>query len=622
MNIRLDYDRKNNAVTVSVADTGAVYTQYPLYEGYSVSSVDVTDNKIELDLQCGASEMPVHCIYEVKDDSTVVLILDSSGALNGQVRYPQPFKPKPTDTLLFPYGEGVAFKANDPNALLPKQMALCGGAALCMGFDAVYGDGNWMLTAIMRTADGIRYNYREGELFRSDIAWIPEKGKWGYKRELRFIFGEGGITEICRAYRKIAEEKGFIVTLKEKAKTVPAVERLVGSADIWVWNDNAMDLLYSEGTPYSVPTKQQFDRRVEVALEMKSLGMDNVLWSIFNENFDRDTVKKIKDLGFLTTVYDIYTDVIPHPILELIPEARRRRCEKRLPLWPDCVMKLADGSVMKAWALKCTDGEFRDQDRICDRASIDLAKEVISERHEQFGTEGTFLDVTGVSARECYDEKHPMTRTSAFEHKRELMRIVAEQGEVCGTEIGCEDVVPTLHYDEGMMSPSLYRADDSGRRMTHRYLGNDIKSTITDYMLNYKYRVPLFELVYHDCVQSYWYWGDTQTCCPELTKLRDCFCLLYGVPPIYSFTVSQWESEKELILESYNRTVPNAKGVGFSAMESFSYLTDDMSVQRTEFSNGTTVTVNFGNNTYTDGEIVLSAGQVLISQNDKSYVID
>ena len=608
--IILSFNSEDSSVTVNVGS--AVYRQYPIKEGYTVSNLSVTDQKIEFDLNCKALAEPIHCIYKVVEEDTVKLTLDAEGAMGDEVKYPQPFINKPTDILLYPYTNGVSFRADDPDIFLPSRFFLSGGAFLSMGFNAFYGDGNWVLTAYITNADAALVNDKSSGIFRSDLSWLPEKGQWGYTREIRYVFGKGSVTEICRAYRKIAEEKGLRVTLKEKSKTVPALNRLAGAADVWVWNDDAMDLLYSEGTPYSVPSREQYRRRVEVAKDMKESGMDRVLWSIFNENFDRETIDEVKALGYLTTVYDIYTDVIPKPIFHLIPEARQRRCEARVGFWPDGIILGRDGRHFKGWALKCTDGEFRDQDRLCEATVHKLANNIISKRHAEYGIEGTFFDVTGVSPIECYNTLHPMTRRQSWECKRRLLSVASKLGEVCGTEIGCEDVVPALHYNEGMMSPTIYRPDDSGRRMTHLYYGDDVKETIPKYMLNYRVRVPLFELVYHDCVQSHWYWGDNQNCCPEYIKVRDNYCMLYGVPPIYSFAVKDWDALKEDILASYNRTVPLATELFYESMVSFNYLTEDMSVQQTVFSNGTIVTVNFGDKEYNDGKIKVAAGDAVV----------
>ena len=80
---------------------------------------------------------------------------------------------------------------------------------------------------------------------------------------------------------------------------------------------------------------------------------------------------------------------------------------------------------------------------------------------------------------------------------------------------------------------------------------------------------------------------------PELTRLRDIFCRLYGQPGLYSFRVSDWPRLKPYILASYRATVPAATAVGFAQMERFDVLDSERLIQRTRFSNGVEVVANF-----------------------------
>ena len=49
------------------------------------------------------------------------------------------------------------------------------------------------------------------------------------------------------------------------------------------------------------------------------------------------------------------------------------------------------------------------------------------------------------------------------------------------------------------------------------------------------YRIPLWELVYHDCVVAQWYWGDYNNKAPEVWPRRDLFNTLYATPPMFMF---------------------------------------------------------------------------------------
>lgn len=587
--------------------------QYPLREDYEISDIKETEKGFSYKIKRPEFSVEAQCLLEIEKDGLITLTLNGEGSLPCDFHYPQSFIREPKAEVLYPICGGVMFKADDKEAVIPQRLALSGGNGLSMGFIGSIFGGNYFLNAVMTTADGAVTTARDDNgLVRSDIIWIAEMGKWGYERKMRFIWGKGGITELCLQYRDIAKEKGFIVPLSEKVKKVAKVDKMLGAADIWIWNSDAMDMLYSKEAVYRVPSDEQVERRISIAKEMKQMGMDNVLWSIFNENIEKKEISAINDLGFITTFYDIYTDVIPKDIFHLIPETRQRRCEQRIGYWPDAVIKNQDGTYRKAWALMGTDGVFHDQHRICDVKAPECAKPIIEKRKIDYNMEGCFLDVMAATAYECYSDEHPTTRRGSMMHKRRLADVVTDLDLVCGTEIGCEDVAATVHYNEGMMSPPPYRAYDSGRRMTHLYYGDDVPENIVKYMLNPVCRVPLWEMVFHGSVQSYFYWGDSQNCCPELMEQRDKLCVLYGVPPIYSLCETDWDNLKDDILASYQRTVPAARKVGYATLDSFEYLTEDRLVQRTKFSNGVEITVNFSDEPYFDGQTELKAGEISV----------
>ncbi|MBQ2710076.1 MAG: hypothetical protein IJF67_17510, partial [Clostridia bacterium] len=263
------------------------------------------------------SALPITAAEDAIDGGIrVTFHADASLPMSGEVHLPA-IPVKRDDTLVIPHFEGYAFHADDPREIVPRRAAMT-GVGLSMAFFGILREGCWLLYAVITNLDAMFYlPFAEG-LNCPHIAFLPEKGKWGYDREIRILTGEGGITELCLAYRRIAEEKGLRVPFTEKVKKLPDIAKLVGAADVWLWNDDAMDKLYSENDVYHIPTKEQVDLRLAIADEMRSLGMDRVLWSIFDENIERREVEHAKSLGWITTVYDIYTDVIPHDILDKI----------------------------------------------------------------------------------------------------------------------------------------------------------------------------------------------------------------------------------------------------------------------------------------------------------------
>jgi hypothetical protein len=199
-----------------------------------------------------------------------------------------------------------------------------------------------------------------------------------------------------------------------------------------------------------------------------------------------------------------------------------------------------------------------------------------------------------------------MTRTESREWKMELLRLVwDEYGLITGCETGHEAAVPHVHYFEGMLSLAHYRVPDAGRRM--REIWYDVPERVEKFQLGHEYRLPLWELVYHDCVASHWYWGDYNNKLPALWDKRDLFNVLYGTVPMFMFEPAFWEEHKARFAQSYRTTGPVARATGYAEMIDHRFLTEDRGVQRTEFANGVSVTVNF-----TENEVTLADGTVLL----------
>ena len=159
-----------------------------------------------------------------------------------------------------------------------------------------------------------------------------------------------------------------------------------------------------------------------------------------------------------------------------------------------------------------------------------------------------------------------------------------------------------------MMSLVNYRVPDSGRDMTK--IWHDVPHKVATYQTGEAYRLPLFELVFHDCVVSYWYWGDYNNKLPALWDKRDLFNALYGAPPMYVVTPDNWPLFRERIFASYRIAEPVSKLTATSEMTEHRILTADRTVQQSAFANGVRVTVNFGKADFklADGNVI-KAGQ-------------
>jgi hypothetical protein len=182
-------------------------------------------------------------------------------------------------------------------------------------------------------------------------------------------------------------------------------------------------------------------------------------------------------------------------------------------------------------------------------------------------------------------------------------------GLVTGSETGHDAAVPFVHYFEGMLSLGPYRVPDAGRDMLRVW--EDVPASLAKFQTGPCYRLPLWELVYHDCVVAQWYWGDYNNKLPAVWDRRDLWNALYGTPPMFMFNQRIWRAQRERFVRSYQTATPVARATGYSEMLSHCWLTDDHTVQRTHFANGVVVTVNFGDSdARLDDGTVLSAGSL------------
>ncbi|MEN6495319.1 MAG: glycoside hydrolase, partial [Thermoguttaceae bacterium] len=257
------------------------------------------------------------------------------------------------------------------------------------------------------------------------------------------------------------------------------------------------------------------------------------------------------------------------------------------------------GDWIRGWEVKGKDGQMYPCGVLCDRQAVDYARRRISAELKTHPYHCRFIDTTTASPwRECDSPDHPCTRTESRKFKMDLLGVVCDEcGLVTGSETGHDAAVPVAHYFEGMLSLGPYRVPDSGRNTMQAVL--DVPERVAKFQTGHFYRLPLWELVYHDCVVAQWYWGDYNNKLPSLWDRRDLWNALYGTPPMYMFTQKIWNDNRDRFVQSYKASTPVARATGYVEMLSHRWLTEDHSVQQTQFANGVKVTVNFGDKPYT-----------------------
>jgi len=504
--------------------------------------------------------------------SELVVELAGQPDLAKTVQFPHPFVTGEGTFLVMPVNEGISYPVDD-KSLSPMSYHLYGGHGLCMPWYGV-ADGKQGLMTIVETPDdaAVRVPRLDGFLYLAP-QWQPQKGKFGPTRRLRYVFFDrGGYVAMCKRYRSYAIKAGLLKTLEQKRKEIPNVDLLIGAVNVWCWERDSL----------------------AIVREMKSLGIDRILWS---HRGRPETLRQLNMMdGILTSRYDIYQDLMDPEIVK--QQLRGLHPDWTQAGWPKDIMLDGNGNWRKGWRVKGKDGKMYPCGVLCDKQALKYARQRVPEELKTHPYRCRFIDTTTASPwRECYHPDHPMTRSDSRHWKMELLRFMSEEMKlVTGSETGHDAAVPFVHYFEGMLSLGPYRVPDAGRNMVKPW--DEVPERVAKFQVGHKYRLPLWELVYHDCVVAQWYWGDYNNKLPVLWDKRDLFNILYGTPPMFMFNNQIWKNNKARFVKSYKKICPVARAVGYAEMTDHRFLTPDRNIQQTKFANGISVTVNFGDKLY------------------------
>jgi hypothetical protein len=508
--------------------------------------------------------------------------------MSHELVYPAPFESPAGSFLAIPVNEGVLFPADD-ETVEPLWLPAYGGHGICMPwFGASQGETGAGVMGILETPDDVRLGMgRPSSGGNSRLSlwpiWEPSRGQFSYGRSVRYVFlTSGGYVAQAKRYREYAKKTGLYKSLRAKLAENPNVDLLIGAVNVWTptWYGNTDPLALVD--------------------EMQSLGIERLIHS---EGSSAETIAALNSRpGVLASRYDIYQDVWPP---DAPPSAKHEG-------WPEDLVLLPDGSTMQGWVIRSGETQYPGG-VVCSSRGLEHAREQIPAELATHPYRCRFIDTTTASPwRECHSPDHPLSRTEDRHYKMELLRFCSEEmGLVTGAETGIDPSVPYVHYYEGMLSLGPYRLPDSGytmieyKRPTPEFL---------KYQVGHYYRAPLWELVYHDCAVSQWYWGDSSGKAPEVWDRRDLLNLLYGTPPLFMLNPEVWETHKGRFAQSYKAVCPTVRQIGYDEMLSHEFLTADHTLQRTVWSSGASIAANFADSPQTlpDGRTVPAMSAVVL----------
>ena len=573
-------DRRNAAISVEDSRTGRVWA--PQHGGVPALVVERVQREGDaVRLSCRMLETAQRCEVKILPGPAAEFTVEVSGRgeMASPLAYPPPFSTAAGDRMIVPMNEGMGFPVNESHPGLWGSYRFYNGADLPMAFFGIDDDATgagWC--AIVETPDDATLSFPKSAkdgFYSFAPKWEPQFGGFGYARRIRYVFREnGGYVAMAKRYRRHVKESGRFKTFAEKHVTRPAVDRLLGAVNVWCWEDP-----------------------VKMVAEMRSHGIQRILWS------GGGSVEAVNSLAAMPDIlvgrYDIYQDIFrPEQMAKL---GKPGKVGNNGDAWPADVAWTGPNPSdwRRAWSVKAKDGSWTYCAAMCDsRVAPRLRRNMsrdLAEKH--FNTR--FLDVVAAGTwMECMNPAHPITRTASQKCRHDILSVVSgEFGLVAGSETGHDAFVDVCDYFEGMLSIDRFRVPDAGRNI--RKIWDEVPANVGKYQVGPAYRLPLWELVFHECVCAQWYWGDYSNKLPSIWKRRDLFNVLYGTMPMFMFDKSIWARERERFAASYARTSPVARATGYSEMVAHRILSQDRMVQSSEFADGTVVTVNFGKAPFT-----------------------
>lgn len=416
---------------------------------------------------------------------------------------------------------------------------------------------------------------------------VPSLGNMGYRRIIRYTFvSHADIVSLCSIYRQYVKEQGKLITLKEKAVRNPKVNALVGSSFVHFGIKAVVQKesrFYDTEHPENNEALVSFARRAE---EIRMLhnhgaakmylhldgwaepGYDNChpdYYPACEEAGGWEGMKALEDVmhetGGMFGIHDQYRDYY-----------------KRAPSFDEknAIMQ-ADGTIFRQaiWA----GGE---QSYLCASLAKDYVKRNFSViRENGISLDGAYLDVfTCNEGDECYNPYHRMSRKDCYEYRRQCFAYLTANGILPSSEEVSDWAISDLvfahyaPYEEQMLPPGT------------PYPGIP---------------VPLFSIVYHDCMIIPWIM--------DKTKERDnmLYALLNGGAPYLvregaypdvdgAFAVNTADMENTIARCAIVQKLHER--IAFCRMTDFALLNESGTRQRAVYEDGTAVEIDLDNGSY------------------------
>lgn len=429
----------------------------------------------------------------------------------------------------------------------------------------------------------------EGPYTHVGIRWEPSLGKMDYRRVMKYSFVKDcDYNDLCKIYRNYVIEKGRFKSLAEKAVKTPSIDQLIGSAFLHkgiktqvMTNSDFYDAENPDKnnhlTPFSVRT-EEIKKFHELGVEKLYLHLDG--WAEPGyDNQHPDYLPACEKAGGWKAMKELSDTMHESGYLFGIHDQYRDYYYAAKTFDENFATRLADGTIPShaRWA-------GGPQTYLCATQAPFYVKRNFTEIMDNgIKLDCAYLDVfTCNEGDECSHPWHKMTRRECYEYRNACFEYLLSKGILPSSEEVNDWAIPSLvfcHY-----APYDFMLDRPGSP----------KKGIP---------VPLFNLVYHDCLIEPWMMD-------KVSEEEDymLYAVLNGGAPYlvrdgaYQNTDGSFAGGVEISIEDQIKRCKVVSDlhekVAKCEMVRHEMVDGNPEVQRTTFADGTVVTVDFQAQTY------------------------
>ena len=423
---------------------------------------------------------------------------------------------------------------------------------------------------------------------------------WERKRYgVRLSLGAASPVEPAKQYRQWLIENGEFVSFAEKIEKVPAAEKLLGAAHVYLWGDGL-----------SVKLLERF---AESGLDRLWLGVDS-----WQDGFRHPTaVAKARELGYLIGPYDSYHS-IHHPNEKDTWET----AQFDLSLYETGAIVNADGTKNRGFKKK----GYHLSPLVAQPYVEDRVNGIVAQMSTDFNTWFIDCDAYG-ELFDDYSPSHPATQLDDMNARLARIGWIRDTHKmVVGSEGGAAYSAATLHFAHGMTTPVIGWGDpDMKEKTSPYYIGGywppegpaihikqvPLKSNYLYHYYDPRFRLPLYQIVFHDSVITTNHWLSGSLKFENAIETLALLELLYNVPPLYHLNMAEFTKHKAWIQRHYAFFSPLHRHIGGQTMTDFEWLRDTPQVQRTEFGDAVEIFANFGTEPFAYKDVVIPGKSVV-----------